>query len=205
MNLKLESFLAWRYLTGGGRLGFGRLISLLSTLGVGLGAAALIIVLSVMSGFERDLRDKIIGARAHLVVEGVRGAVEEPEALRDRLAADPDVTGAAVFAMGTVLIKAGGESTGILLWGVDPAGAAGVLELDKAASVEALASLTPGSKTILLGEELALRLGVEEPGQEVTLFAPTLKFTALGFLPRWSRFESAGSFKTGRTPLIEIN
>lgn len=189
-------FLARRYLGGSRRRGFAGVVTLLAAMGVALGVAALIIVLSVMAGFEGDLKDKIIGARAHIVVEPLRGVIEDPQALRKKLLSHPDIVAASMYTFATVLMKTPARTTGAALWGIDPNEDTKAIGLDGSMISGKLSKLQGNKKTIILGEELRRSLGLNI-GDTLTVLAPSLRFTGLGFLPRWRKFKVVGTFQTG--------
>jgi lipoprotein-releasing system permease protein len=172
VTLAYEWQVAWRYLTGarsGRRNGFISFISGVSMLGIALGVAALIVVMSVVNGFSREVRDRMLSVVAHVQVFDARGAaLPDWRATAARLQGLPGVQAVAPFAQAGVLLGRGDELRPALLRGIDPVREAGVSDLAAGAAAAVLARLRPGERQVLLGVELARRLGVAI-GQPVTL------------------------------------
>ncbi|MGN0008478.1 MAG: ABC transporter permease, partial [Desulfovibrionaceae bacterium] len=193
-----ELFVALRYLFSRRKQTFIYVISLMSILGVALGVGALVVVLGVYNGFSSDMRDKILGANAHAIVMSHLPATltDEPGMLR-RINAVPGVTGSTPFLYSEVMLSAAGGVKGLVLRGIDPATAPGVLSMLRQleeGSVERLsAEGTPG---IIIGLELARRLGLAV-GDRVNLLSPSGRKGAAGFQPRIVPFEIAGVFRCG--------
>ena len=193
-----ELFVALRYLFSRRKQTFIYVISLMSILGVALGVGALVVVLGVYNGFSSDMRDKILGANAHAIVMSHLPATltDEPGMLR-RINAVPGVTGSTPFLYSEVMLSAAGGVKGLVLRGIDPATAPGVLSMLcqlEEGSVERLsAEGTPG---IIIGLELARRLGLAV-GDRVNLLSPSGRKGAAGFQPRIVPFEIAGVFRCG--------
>lgn len=197
-------FVGWRYTRARRRNHFVSFNTLVSMLGVALGVAALIVVLSVMNGFEQELRARILGVVSHITASDWSGRVEGWEPLAERLASDAEVTGVAPFLEIQGLLVKDGRSRGVLVRGVLPEHEATVADLDgmvkeSAAAMaggRALAALQPAGFRIYLGNELAYGLGAL-PGDRVTLLTPQAQVTPAGVLPRLRRFEVAGLFSAG--------
>jgi lipoprotein-releasing system permease protein len=196
-----ESFLALKYLKPKRKRGFINLIGLISLGGVAVSVAGLIIVISVMNGFDADIRDKIIGTNAHVLVTAyTRSGIKDYNALTGRIAAMDGVEAAAPFYQGQVMLKSDSTVLGVVLQGILPQQQAKIARLKESMSPGALEAL--GSKedeevpNVLLGTELMQRLDVE-PGQELTLFSPVFRMTPAGMMPRMSKVKVAGRFKTG--------
>ncbi|MFZ5636820.1 MAG: lipoprotein-releasing ABC transporter permease subunit [Pseudomonadota bacterium] len=185
-----------RYLRAKRRNGFISFISLASMLGIALGVAALITTLAVMSGFQREIRDRMLQMAAHATViadgeplQGWAGAIVEARR-------DPRIAGAAPYIERPVMLQ-GPREEGALLRGVDPAREREVsLLADKMVDGTSLDSLTPGAFNIVLGRELALWLGVSV-GDTVIVYTPEFQSTPLGAVPQMKRFTVTGLFEAG--------
>lgn len=151
-----EWFLARRYLWSGRRHPFVGVTASISVIGVSVGVAALIVVLAVMSGFDQDLKQRIIGMRAHVVIEGP-ALLDDPAALTARLKAVPQVAAVAPYVEGQALLQRGQWASGILVRGIDPALEPGVSRFKSYLQKGALSD-TPGR--IVVGTELAKRAGL---------------------------------------------
>lgn len=165
--------------------------SLVSSIGIALGVAAVIVVMAVMNGFHINLRDRILSSTAHVEVD-VAGLPEWERAL-DAIAADPRVAGAAPQLDRQALVAAGDRVYGVLLRGIDPAREA---DASPFLADAALDQLAPGGFKVLLGSKLAARLRVE-PGEQVVIYAPAATPTLGGSLPRFRRAEVAGLVAVG--------
>jgi len=197
-----EWLIGWRY-TRAGRAGrrnaFISFISLVSMLGIALGVAALIIVLSVMNGFQKEVTDRMLKAIAHVQLMDDQGnALADWQALaRKAQALEPEVRAAAPYTETQSLLAHGDGMRGAIVRGVEPAQEAGLTELAADLQREGiLAKLTPGSWNIVLGAELARALGVAV-GDQVTVIAPGAQVTPAGALPRLKSFNVVGTFSVG--------
>jgi len=187
-----------RYLRSTGNR-FLSFISLMSMLGVAIGVAVLIVVLSVMNGFERELRTRILSVTSHATVTGFNGGLEDWPALRERALAHPEVRAVAPYLEGEALAigeGADGASTALEVRGVDPALEAEVSAIGERMRSGALAVLEPGAYRVLLGAEVAARLGVAE-GDTVVLAIAQGNVTPAGVVPRMRRFTVGGVFYSG--------
>ncbi|MGB4059387.1 MAG: lipoprotein-releasing ABC transporter permease subunit [Burkholderiaceae bacterium] len=198
MNLPYELSLGWRYTRAGRatrRNGFISFISGVSMLGIALGVAALIIVLSVMNGFQKEVRDRMLGVLSHIEVFAPGGAAL-PDVARTltEARAHPSVVGAAPFIAAQALLARGEDMKGTLVRGVDPALEGQVT--DMFASNPVLQRLLPGGFGVVLGADLARSLGVRE-GDTVTLIAPSGQVTPAGVVPRLKQMAVVGTFDSG--------
>ena len=197
MNWPFELQVGWRYTRagrGGRRNAFISFISGVSILGIALGVAALIIVLSVMNGFQREVRDRMLGVIAHVELLAYQGeAVADWQGLAGRARQNPAVVGAAPFVATQALIARGDDMKGAIVRGISPADEASVTPLGKDL---AQMPLTAGGWNIVLGQELARQLGVRE-GDKVTLVAPGGQVTPAGVTPRLRAFTVVGIFRAG--------
>lgn len=197
--MSFEFFVARRYLFSHRKQAFIYVISLMSIIGVALGVAALVVVLGVYNGLTTDMRDKILGANAHgIVLSYIPDAFGKNPGLRDEILRTPGVTGATPFIYTEVMLSSGDGVKGLMLRGVDPRTAPGVLSMLKAIKKGAINGLETGDGTpgIIIGEELAKHIGLGM-GSRVNLLSPSGEKTTAGFQPRIRPFEVAGIFKTG--------
>ena len=196
MNFELA--IALRYLLAKRQQAFISVISLISVLGVGLGVASLIVVLGVMNGFSQDLRDKILGVNAHIIVGGIGGNLAQPDKAMDSIAALDGVAGVTPFIYSEVMLSTEYGVKGVVLRGLDPSTAAKVLSIGKDMVAGDLADLSApgGPARIVVGDELAGRLGLRL-GSLVNLLSPSGSRSAAGFTPKVKVFRVAGVFRTG--------
>jgi len=199
MQIPYELALGWRYTRAGRatrRNGFISFISGVSMLGIALGVAALIIVLSVMNGFQKEVRDRMLSVVAHIEIFVPGGAaMADPATTMEEARRNPQVLGAAPFVSAQALLARGEDMKGALVRGIDPAHEAEVTEL-ASANAAAVQALTPGSFHVVLGSELASALGVQA-GDVVTLIAPSGQVTPAGVVPRLKQMTVAGTFNSG--------
>lgn len=192
----LPVYIGLRYTRARRRNHFISFISTISMLGIALGVTALITVLSVMNGFEKELRERILGVVSHLTVRGADGPLRDWDALASELRERPGVVGAAPFVSAEGMISNGPRVAGAMLRGVLPAVEGEVSELPRKMRVGRLDDLEPGEFGIVLGRELARALGVA-PGDRVVVITPQASVTPAGFLPRLKRFTVVGIFEIG--------
>jgi len=199
MQIPYELALGWRYTRAGRatrRNGFISFISGVSMLGIALGVAALIIVLSVMNGFQKEVRDRMLSVVSHIEIFAPGGAaLPDMERTLAEARANPNVVGAAPFVAAQALLARGEDMKGALVRGIDPQREAQVTDL-AAENVEGLKALVPGEFRVILGVELAGQLGVR-PGDAVTLIAPAGQVTPAGIVPRLKQMTVAGTFSSG--------
>ncbi len=191
----LEAFIGLRYLRAKRRNHFISFISLISMLGIALGVTTLITVISVMNGFEKELRARILGAISHATIEPYEGEFEDWPALVDRVEGHPEVIGAAPYTSEGVWLQ-GRDSAGALIRGVDPDYEPRVSDVKTHMVSGDIADLKPGEYGIILGISLAARLQVG-PGDAVTVIAPRLKASPVGAAPLMRRFTVKGAFEFG--------
>lgn len=192
-----ETFIALRYLSAKRKGLFSVVTTLIGVAGVSLGVAALIVTLSIMDGFQTDIRRKIVDAQAHIVVYGQMRPGDGQRAAA-RIAAAPGVEAVSAFALGQGIITFDNRSTGAVVRGVDPAAEARVNSLKDSLVRGSWEALAPagGVPGIILGEELAKGLGAWT-GDEVILVSPRSADSGLGLLPRMKKFRVAGLSRTG--------
>jgi len=191
----LEAFIGLRYVRAKRRNHFISFISLTSMLGIALGVTTLITVISVMNGFEKELRARILGAIAHATIQPADGSVMEWRSVIDQVEKHPEVDGAAPYIEEGVWLQ-GSESAGAFIRGVNPEFEPRVSEVDEKMVSGALTDLKSGGYGIILGIGLASRLRVG-PGDRVTVIAPRLKATPVGATPLMRRFTVVGAFEFG--------
>jgi lipoprotein-releasing system permease protein len=200
MTLPFELQVGWRYTRagrGGRRNRFISFISGVSILGIALGVAALIIVLSVMNGFQREVRDRMLNVIAHVELLDYSGqALPDWQATAAKARQNPAVIGAAPFIASQSLIARGEDMRGAVIRGISPAEEATVTGLGAALKDGVFARLQPGAWNIVLGSELARQLGVRE-GDKITIVAPGGQVTPAGVVPRLKSFNVAGTFTAG--------
>ncbi len=193
--MRYPLFIALRYLKGGRGNPFLSVITLISITGVTLGVAALIITLSVMNGFHEDLRDKIVGTNAHLVIlkEGAEGLANYKE-LGRRVERMDHVLATSPFIFGQAMIRSSTSSLGVVIRGIN---------IDKETGVTALAEniikgklKNFGPNSLILGKELAMSLGADV-GEWVRVISPKGIAMPVGMKPRFKNFEVIGIFDTG--------
>lgn len=200
MQIPYEFLLGWRYTRAGRatrRNGFISFISGVSMLGISLGVAALIIVLSVMNGFQKEVRDRMLGVLSHIEVFAPNGeALPDPALTLREVKANPEVVGAAPFIAAQGLLARGEDMKGALIRGIDPVLEPQVTNLAADLAQTVLPRLQPGQYGVVLGGALARSLGVSQ-GDAVTLIAPSGQLTPAGVVPRLRQMNVVGVFDSG--------
>ncbi len=206
MKIPFELFVGLRYLKAKRKQTFISLISVISVVGVALGVMALIVVLSVMNGFQNDIRSKIIDTQAHVIMASYdRGGIQHWSKVMQRTEQHPGVEAVSPYLANQVMLKHDQLVQGVMLWGVDPAREAKVTRLAKNLKVGTLPALNQPSKPgpnplrgrgIILGGEIARKMGLLN-GDEVTIVAPVFKVTAAGTQPKVATFQVVGIFEAG--------
>ena len=200
MQLPYEWQIGWRYTRAGRagrRNGFISFISGVAMLGIALGVAALIIVLSVMNGFQKEVTDRMLSVIAHIEVFDRQGnALADWRATAAAAKRNPAVVGAAPFIAAQSLVVRGEEMRGAVVRGISPDDEAQVTPLGAQLQHGVLAQLQPGAWRIVLGIELARVLRVKA-GDSVTIVAPGGQVTPAGTVPRLKTFTVAGTFEAG--------
>lgn len=184
-----------RYLRAKRRNRFISFISGVSMLGIVIGVTALITVISVMNGFEQELRNRILGMVAHAIISGVGEPLADWPGVVEMAHADPRVLGAAPYAEREAMLQ-GRQTQGALLRGILPEREREVSVLGKKMIAGSLDQLQPGAWRIVLGKELALWLGVDI-GDQVTAYVPEFRASPVGVLPQLRRFIVVGIFEAG--------
>jgi lipoprotein-releasing system permease protein len=195
--MTFELFVARRYLTARRKQAFISVITTISVVGIAIGVAALVIAIALITGFQGDVQDKILGATSHVMVSDLGGqGLADYEAMAERIRRLPGVESASPVVYSTVLLTGIGESSGALVKGIDfdrERPASPWLQTLEAGAIPAGAGAREG---LLLGRELALRIGAQV-GDVVEIVTASSTLYPLGLLPRRKRFEVTGIFNTG--------
>jgi lipoprotein-releasing system permease protein len=191
----LELFIGLRYTRAKRRNHFISFISLVSILGIAVGVTALITVISVMNGFDQELRSRILGMVAHATVEGVDESVRDWKQAIERVETNPHVLGAAPYVEREAMLQ-GSRVSGAIIRGVLPDYEPKVSEIDRKMTEGKLGDLVAGGFRIVLGSELAMKLGVGV-GDFVTVITPEVSTSPVGVQPRFKRFKVSGIFEVG--------
>ena len=191
-----ELFVGLRYTRAKRRNHFISFISLVSMLGIALGIAALVTVMSVMNGFEREIRSRILGVAAHVQVLAVDGALADWPGVMAEARRNPQVSAAAPFVAAQGLLSSGAQVRGVFVRGIVPEMEDQVADLGAHMRSGRLADLQPGEFSIMLGADLARALRVQR-GDRVTLVAPQGQVTPAGLATRLKQFRVAGIFSVG--------
>ena len=190
-------YVGLRYLRASRGGGFVSFISLISIVGIALGVAVLIVVLSVMNGFEKELRERILGLASHASITGFDGPLAEWRLVRDVARANPQVTAAAPYVEGQGLMLADGNGPkGVLIRGVLPEEEAQVADVARFMQRGRLDDLRAGAYRVVLGSVLAQALRVDVGG-EVLLMVSQANVTPAGVVPRMRHFTVSGIFSAG--------
>ncbi|HHW75836.1 MAG TPA: lipoprotein-releasing ABC transporter permease subunit [Xanthomonadaceae bacterium] len=192
----LELFIGLRYTRAKRRNHFISFISLSSILGIALGITALITVLSVMNGFQEEVRSRILAMTPHATLNRWNGLMEDWRAVRDWALEDSRVVGGAPYIRGEAMLNNASLVSGALIQGILPAEEQQVSDIGSKMIEGKLDDLRPGEFGVILGKELANSLGVMV-GDKVTVITPQASVTPAGILPRLKRFDVVGLFKAG--------
>ncbi len=194
--MQYELLVGLRYTRAERRNHFISFISLTSMLGIALGVAALIVVLSVMNGFQKEVRARILGVVSHVQITGPDNRLADWQAVARESAGHPQVAAAAPFVNAQGMLVFGAGVRGALVRGIVPELEQKVAEIGLHMTAGKLESLVPGEFGIVLGSELARALGARD-GDKVTLIAPQGLVTPAGILPRLKQFTVVGIFEVG--------
>jgi lipoprotein-releasing system permease protein len=196
MGAPYEVMIGTRYLRSTQRRGFLSFISVVSMLGLALGVAVLIVVLSVMNGFERELRTRILSVTAHATLMGIDGTLPDWRAAQRLAEQHPEVIAAVPYVEVQAMLVHGARSAPTQLRGVLPAQELRAVSLAQRIRGGSIEQLQAGSYRIVLGDALAESLGVTVGG-DVVLIAPRGSVTPAGFAPTMRRFRVSGLFHSG--------
>ncbi len=191
-----EGFIGLRYLRASRRRGVISLIASIAVIGLALGVAVLVVVLSVMNGFEEVLRTRILSLTAHATVSGVEGRISNWRPQEDKLAHFPGVVAAAPYIEDQGLVTHGGKSSGILMRGILPDAERKVADLTPHLVSGNLIDLVPGKYRVILGKDLADEIGAKV-GERVVVIVAQGDVTPVGVMPRMRAFEVVGILSVG--------
>jgi lipoprotein-releasing system permease protein len=191
-----EWLIGTRYLRGAHREGFISFVAIMSVLGLMLGVAVLIVVLSVMNGFERELRNRILSVTAHATVTGLQGSFADWPAARSKALQNHEVLAAVPFIEAQAILSHGQHVVGAQIRGVAPGLERTATGLAQKFTTGTIDQLTPGGWHIVLGSALAAALDARV-GDSLFLIAPEATATPSGLQPRMRRFTITGIFKSG--------
>jgi len=203
--MSFELFISLRHLKSKRAQKFISLNTWISIGGVALGVMALIVVIAVMSGFGKDLRDKILGTNSHIVVTNItRSGMDDFESVLKKVMQSDGIKAAAPFILNQVMLTFGSKSSGVVVRGVDPEREAMVSDLEKNMVQGEIGMLKrrkknkegPGHDNIILGKELSQKLGVQV-GDAISMVSPASRLTPMGLIPKIKLFEVVGLFESG--------
>ncbi len=195
-GLPFEILLAWRYLRAQTDNGFLSFISVIGIVGIAIGVAVLVVVLSVMNGFEEELRARILDVTPHATLAETEAGIGDWRPMLATIERAPGVAGAAPYVESQSLLVAGQQVSGAEIYGIDPAQESHVSNLGRKLSAGTLDALSPGSFRVALGRALAaeLKVGI---GDRVMLFTPQGTSSPAGLIPRTRRLTVAAIFDSG--------
>lgn len=196
MALPYELLVGLRYTRAKRRNHFISFISLISMAGIGLGVAALIVVLSVMNGFQKELRTRILGVASHIQITAMDGGLANWESISEQVRKHPEVRETAPFVQSQGMFSVEGDVKGALIRGILPDLEDGVADFRKTIQSGSLDALKAGEFGVVLGADLARSLRVFT-GDKVTLIAPQGTVTPAGIVPRVRSFTVVGIFEVG--------
>jgi lipoprotein-releasing system permease protein len=191
-----EWLIGTRYLRSTHRRGFVSFVALMSVIGLALGVAVLITVMSVLNGYERELRNRMLSVTSHATISGIDGVIPNWEAARAMAARQPGVNAVVPYVESRGLFALGSRVAGAMVRGVIPAEERKASGLGDRVSAGALEDLVPGQYKVILGSALATELGAKV-GDTVVLMTPQGSATPAGFAPRMRRFTVSGLFTSG--------
>ena len=191
-----ELFVGLRYTRANRRNQMTTFISVMSILGIALGVAALIVVLSVMNGFQKELRARILGVASHVQITGIAGGLDDWKAVARQAAQNEEVVAAAPYVMAQGLISNRQTVQGSIVRGILPADEDKVADIGMHMKSGSLGDLKPGRFGIVLGSELAQSIGART-GDKIVVIAPQGQVTPAGIMPRLKQFDVVGIFEVG--------
>ena len=189
-------FIGLRYLRAKRDNHFISFISFISVFGIAIGVWALITVISVMNGFEKELTQRILGMASHATINRFGGQIQEPERLMELAADNPAVVASAPFTEAEVMVYQSRRVSGSIMRGIEPGQEIKVSEIADKMVEGDLNDIEAGAYNIVLGKELATALGVSV-GEKVSVVSPQTNITAVGVIPRMKRFNVVGLFEVG--------
>jgi lipoprotein-releasing system permease protein len=191
-----ELFVGLRYTRAKRRNHFISFISITSMLGIALGVAALIVVLSVMNGFQKELRARILGVASHIQITGMSDGLRDWQRIAGQAISHPEVVAAAPYLMAQALISNHHAVQGSIVRGILPADEDKVAEIGAHMKGGSLGALRPGRFGIVLGSELAANIDARL-GDKIVVIAPQGQVTPAGIMPRLKQFDVVGIFEIG--------
>jgi lipoprotein-releasing system permease protein len=201
--MPFELLIGLRYLKAKRKSTFISIITFISTAGVALGVMALIIVLAVMTGFEEDLKEKILGTNAHVVVIRNGAPMDDYRQIMEKLTSMPGVTAVTPFIYNQVMLSSGKNVSGVVLRGIDVASDRLVTRLSQSVVEGTITTMDPKTSDgpdalpgLLVGKELAKHLGIFV-GDKINVISPMGNITPLGMIPKMKPFRVTGIFNTG--------
>ena len=198
-NLPFEWTIGLRYTRASrrsARNSFISFISLISMAGIALGVAALIVVLSVMNGFQKEVRDRMLSVLSHVEIFDGAGSLPDWPALVSEVSKHPEVRGAAPFVDGQAMVTRNDAVRGVMVRGILPSEEPKVSAVASQVVRGSLSALKPGEFNIVIGSEMARGFGLRV-GDKLTLIAPQGQVTPAGVLPRLKQFNVVGVFEAG--------
>lgn len=196
LHLPYEWLIGTRYLRSAHRSGFVSFVASMSVIGLALGVAVLIVVLSVLNGFERELRSRMLAVTSHATITGTDGEIANWREAQRAAAREPEVLAVVPFVESRGLLANGERVAGVMVRGVLPEEEGKAVGLGARIRGGTLESLQPGKYQIILGSALATELNVKV-GEKVVLMTPEGSATPAGFQPRMKRFTVSGIFDSG--------
>ncbi len=195
--LSLETWIGLRYMRAKKRNGLMSVISIISIFGIATGVTALIVVLSVMNGFQKEIRGQLLQVTPHMQMSYLQADPgDDWHGLAKIAQANPRVLGVAPYVSGQALLANAGEVQGVQVKGIDPAEEPKVSEYGEKLPNRLYQQLKPGQFEMILGKDIADRLGVQ-PGEKVTLISPEGNVTPIGMVPRMKQFTVVATVSTG--------
>ena len=194
--MRFEPWIGSRYVRARSSNSFVSLISAISMLGIAIAVTVLIVVLSVVNGFERELQDRLLAMTAHANIEGLEGEIGDWQVIGDAAMANERVTAAAPYVNGQALLVFDRQLSGAQLRGIDPVAEDSVSGIGGTMRKGSLDSLAPGEFRIIIGAELATTLQVDV-GDKVTVTLAQGIVTPAGVVPRTKRFTVSGIYRVG--------
>jgi lipoprotein-releasing system permease protein len=194
--MHFELHVGLRYTRAGRSTRFVNFISFMATAGIGLGVAALIIVLSVMNGFQKEVRDRMLGVLSHVEVLALAADADELDAAKSLLAGQPGVLATAPFVVGQAMTVRGDQMKGLMIRGIDPSQEVGVTPALQSLDAGSLTALSERRFGVVIGRELAITMSLSV-GDGLSLVTADTAAGPAGILPRMKTFEVVGIFASG--------
>lgn len=194
--MPFELLIGLRYIRAKRRNRFVSIISFISILGMAIGVAALITVLSVMNGFQKEVRDRMLSVVSHIQITGADGTLADWQKTAEEASKNSQVIASAPYVSGQGLLSYGGGVRGTLVRGILPQREVGVTELAQQIKLGSLEALRPGEFNIILGVDLARAIGASI-GDKVLLITPEGQMTPAGLVPRLKQFTLVAIFEAG--------